>query len=985
MLRGLLGLVPPAGTYSSWETAETMGRITLDLGDTALRRVPWEVADWGQVGQRLTLLRRVKALDAERSGPPDLPLTVAIDKCVDGIRFADDWGDGLFDNFTQHARHLGGIVWTQRPEGPAPGEIQHIVYDSSSGESWDEMVSLFEAYGPDSDRKPPLLLILHDISARIPPYLANRLGYRALEQGAGAVLMASLGTLDPWAGGFFPTFYRKVMHNLPLDQSVLAALREARTDASQPLDWMFAAREGGELGVLLTRAVVEGTRTRPLPKGIPWSKTSPSRRERVMAGIQAHVQHSADAWRETMAAEVAQLASISFDAEAHGVEAVVRNRERVREAAAAVERNLEVLGALTTMGPRHVQDSMVRTTNLWLTEGERRIAAGGALVTGQPYTLHLNIASPKDDALLSAQFPFHLLEPFEQEQYALDVTLFSPDTDFQLATRKAVLTVPRVGPSDEVRVQIIPKAAGTRRLRTCISYRNVVLQSVLLEATVLEAGAAVSDGADIAATIDYVASTDLALLDELPQPTLSLFTNQASDGSHWIGVFGTDEPTRGALRKGAVHAFGAGQLVDRAKRLREVLAEIEGQHDYHYEDIPPLSESQLKWREEDLVKLAVAGWRLFDDLFWSYPGGLDTDQLIEFEDKLRTPGRISVARCRGESTTIPWASLYSLPLDTGKQDEIRLCDLFAGQLDANVWSDDGLELVERHDLLDDSPTCRSQAACPLADRQRELVTVCPFGFWGILHEVEQPLQQVTPTPVDRVPEELADPAFNQSSFLLRSRSGRIRMAMGVDRDIPGATEHSDEMPGLAPGGQLDVVCKEDRDDVLGLLKEGEYHLYYFYCHGEVDKGEFKLKLGPTTSPGFIASADLHPRYIRWSNHQPFVVLNGCETMALTPELIHGFLEKLRRLGALGVVGTEIKVWTQLARPLGRMVMQHLLAGRSMGEAFLITRRQLLRQYNPLGLVYTLHAPATLHLHDPEGCGWCAGHSRRVDDAPGENG
>ena len=33
------------------------------------------------------------------------------------------------------------------------------------------------------------------------------------------------------------------------------------------------------------------------------------------------------------------------------------------------------------------------------------------------------------------------------------------------------------------------------------------------------------------------------------------------------------------------------------------------------------------------------------------------------------------------------------------------------------------------------------------------------------------------------------------------------------------------------------------------------------------------------------------------------------SMALVPELVHGFLGKLRGLGASGVIGTEITVWT----------------------------------------------------------------------------
>ena len=104
-----------------------------------------------------------------------------------------------------------------------------------------------------------------------------------------------------------------------------------------------------------------------------------------------------------------------------------------------------------------------------------------------------------------------------------------------------------------------------------------------------------------------------------------------------------------------------------------------------------------------------------------------------------------------------------------------------------------------------------------------------------------------------------------------------------------------------------------------------------------------------------------------------MVLNACDSLALVPEVIHGFLGKLRGLGACGVIGTEITVWTTLARPFGLSVLGAFLRGDSLGEAILDARRDLLRRFNPLGLAYTPHAPATLHLHDPTACPWCSSH------------
>jgi hypothetical protein len=970
LLTRWLDRVPLADAYRSWERSEVVPRLTLQIESPALRNVAWEL---GAPRNRISC-RRDPGPAGERSCSFDLPLTVAIDKCSDAIRYADGWGEGLFDGFTLYTRAMGGMEWTERPGDAVPGHVHHIVYDSGSDASWDEMLSASALQSWNyrrADPGPPRLLVLHDVSARIPSYLTTKLVYDALAWGADAVLLASFDTSDPAAGGFFPTFYRKVMHNWPLDQCLQAALAETeRHSAIQ--GWAFGAREGGELSLLLTRTVVERARDLPVPTGPLWSPAAPSRQERVRADLQAHVQRATEAWWDKMAAEVEHTAAITFDEEAHGVGDIVRNREQVQEVARTVERGVRALTDVTLMGPRELQQATVRMTNLWLTDPGREcaIAPDEALLSLQPYTLHLNIAPPKAEALLSTPFPFHVLEPLEKERYLLDVTFFSPDSDFQLRTRKATLELPRAGASNEIAVVIIPRAAGKRRLRACIYYHNVLLQSVLMEATVVDRGASIPDGASIACTIDYVASTDLALLDELPRPTLSLFTNQTADGTHWIGVFGTDEEAGIQLRQGDMHTFDPGWLATRAERLRDLLAKIEGKKAYRFGSLPPFSDLEQEGREKDLVDLALAGWKLYDDLFLSHQAGLDMDRLTELRAALQLPGLVSVARCRGDSTTIPWAALYDLPLDTGKGDEIKLCPVFKDHLAASRWSSDGTELVEKHDLLDDPPQCRAQAQCPLGDRKLRRVTICPLGFWGILHQVEQPLQQVTPTPVDQVPKELEYPGFNQTSFLVRAGDEKVRMAMGIYPGIPDAGEHRLEIAALAPS-ILELDWKEDRDQVLTMVEEGGYHFYYFYCHGQVEEGEFKLKLGPSASPGYIASADLDPFEVQWHDQrQPLVILNGCETMALTPELIHGFLGKLRRVGALGIVGTEVKVWTQLARPLGRFVLKRVFEGASLGEAFLGARKQLLRQCNPLGLVYTLHAPATLHLHDPAGCDWC---------------
>jgi hypothetical protein len=635
-----------------------------------------------------------------------------------------------------------------------------------------------------------------------------------------------------------------------------------------------------------------------------------------------------------------------------------------------------------------VERATVRLTNLWLAEGEgaerRPLAAAEALALGARYDLCLAIGPRRMEALATEVFPEDdLREAFARhERLPLQVALFAPAGDFDLPVRQATLWLPRAGASDEVALPLTPLRPGRLRLRVGLYYHNVLLQSLQWAGDVRAA----AEGREAAPApmrclIDYVASPDLALLDELPSPMVTLFTNQTEAGTHWVGVYAEDGRPGPALPSGWMRTFGGGDLAARAAELRGLLADVEGARAYRY--AAPVfgpgagGESQRAARERDLVRLAVAGWGLFHHLFLADGGPEDRARRMHYREALRRPGIICVARCKGEEATLPWAALYSLPLDPEVEDP-ALCPLLRAQLAANTWGAAG-ELAAVHDLLDDPAACLAQDECPLNGAFAE-ATVCPFGFWGLLHEVEQPLQQVKETPADEVPAELRRPGFSQDSRLRRD-SGPLRLGMGVSRTLPDAEAHRAEIAALAGAGRLALTCEDDYAGVLALLKAGRRPLYYFYCHGEMcanDGGiaQFGLKLGPAGRPRYLTASSLDPDAIPWADPlrpeqmRPLVFLNGCETLALTPEVINDFMATLRAAGALGVVGTEIKVWTQLARPFARQVLGDLLAGRSMGQAFLAARRGLLRQLNPLGLAYTLNAPATLHLHPAQDCPWC---------------
>ena len=620
----------------------------------------------------------------------------------------------------------------------------------------------------------------------------------------------------------------------------------------------------------------------------------------------------------------------------------------------------------------------IRLIKLWITEGDsgkgRLWKDNKPLQVGASYSLHVQVqprgkqAAPKRGA-------------GEQATTSLDVVFFSAENDFTLGRKVAAIDLPGSGSSTTTYCAMTPREPGLHRVRVCVYYRNTLLQSAMLDAQVVKRRGRLARGLKpIERGIDYVTSATLTDLDRLPHPALNIVTNQTNCHTHWIGVFSTKADSE-VLRTGDLRTFETTKLTALARKAREQLLAIENdQGQYRFRAPLPLNGERLAQMEQTLIAMAVNGWKLYHELFIAGAGRQTNERLKAFKDALASPSLISVARCRDDSTTVPWAALYSQYLDTNEAGGIKLCEEFKAQLAANQWSVDQATLSKKHDLLDSPQVCRGRPQCPLKQEQADRV-VCPFGFWGMLHEIEQPLDQVTPTPDDQIPPEIIEKPLvgeiKRDIWLIHRRSDRVHIAMAVYPDMAGVAEHRVDLEKLYSGTQLSIDYFDDRKRVLQSLKHGSEHVYYFFCHGEIAHDEFRLKLGPSGHPGYISANNLNPPEDGWHDAvHPLIVLNGCETMAVTPELLHGFMGTLRHMGAAGIVGSEIPVYTRLARPFGCLILRQLIAGQSIGEAFLEARRHLQRLGNPLGLAYSFYALSSLHLHDPDSCAWCQAHAVR---------
>jgi len=122
-----------------------------------------------------------------------------------------------------------------------------------------------------------------------------------------------------------------------------------------------------------------------------------------------------------------------------------------------------------------------------------------------------------------------------------------------------------------------------------------------------------------------------------------------------------------------------------------------------------------------------------------------------------------------------------------------------------------------------------------------------------------------------------------------------------------------------------------------------------------------IKVGGPEEMG-ITEDNLRNKGIRWEENRPLVFINGCHTTALEPEKAFNFVGTFVRTAyASGVIGTEITIFEQLGGIFAEEFLQRFLSGDPLGQAVRGARLAILKQGNPLGLVYLPFALADLRL------------------------
>jgi Leucine rich repeat len=448
----------------------------------------------------------------------------------------------------------------------------------------------------------------------------------------------------------------------------------------------------------------------------------------------------------------------------------------------------------------------------------------------------------------------------------------------------------------------------------CILYSNGnVVQSVLVSFSVsLE-----RQRGRIEAVVDYALTDDVSNAAALPKRDCNILTND-SGGTHRIVVNNGERAFTVDLTEAA-----ASQALSAVRGALKDITIADETSRYDRDNAKPAKDFVA-----DLRALAQLGSQLWQV---AMPNRDDRAALRQ-----QILGKATIQITRVTPTVFPWALVYDIPYELDA--ERALCPLLAN------WD------IHRA-LLDSYPE-----RCPFAT-SHGLNVVCPYGFWGFRHVLEQPPSVREGMPRNRI-------RVLQPALVAAARSLSLNTLL--------TTAHFDDL-GRCFAGRFELSRCDSRAAIRHAFADPSLPLAYFYCHGrlaqlgqtsavapflEIGKGD---RIGATDFAAWDEAGEWGPQH--WTDTAPLVFINGCGTAALSPEDLVSFVEALAGLNAAGVIGTEIPVMQQVAGEIA-LRFYRLFAGQenlSVGAAMYRCRIDLLRKGNISGLVYTPFCSADLAL------------------------
>jgi len=617
---------------------------------------------------------------------------------------------------------------------------------------------------------------------------------------------------------------------------------------------------------------------------------------------------------------------------------------------------------------------------------DTRLKKNEPLQTGHSYYFWIRIGKDIDEAAIGTPSPIDLKKL--PEEAVLTVAIFDFEKELEITPGHDVgeLKVQKNGkvkvlrqPLDKKSISLsaaapadylddyllfpitVPDTENTHRLRCNIYCAQVLVQSYVVSANVKSMSDPVPEAC--AQRLDYFLSqslrgSHLASMTKEPH-LLSLMVNDNGDGSSTFRFFGSD----GAERYKDDAPIDGPQLSGFLQQARAALRRVSWGDEEEWDEKKGLSyryKKNEKFDEKKLAKdlayLARAGSRIYTG-FQSHL----RKKRSELEALLANSGLIQIALKLSPRAVLPAAVVYDYAWNPNQFNfpttDFQLCPSFSKAL-KEAQQPGGPP-------LEDAPCFNS--ACELKQIITEIQKpgsgktisavgpmICPSGFWGYRHLLGLPLT--------------LDGANDEIPPVIEFKDS-LQMFSCVSTD-PGFVERDPHLANLKALQGLKLERDNGYDPFILRLKSSAVpHLIYFYCHGGVKAGSFNpyLQVGDKD--------ELDPNNwgfegIEWTGPNPLVFINGCHTVSLNPEVTLDFVSSfVQTSGAAGVIGTEITIFEPLAVKFAEECFKRFIGApphkerMPIGKAVRGARLELLREGNPLGLVYIPYAVASLRLQE----------------------
>ena len=579
-----------------------------------------------------------------------------------------------------------------------------------------------------------------------------------------------------------------------------------------------------------------------------------------------------------------------------------------------------------------------------------------ALVAGCEYHLLVDVG-PRWLEFLSAvlgnaEFPEFALRS-DEEGHDVEVVLSSDDFEPKLQSGRIRLprgtgrSTPYTGdqlsprPGPLVLTLRAPDLLGsaadwpiTARARLCLYYENNLLQSAVVRAGVARASGTVLDEPNTV-NIDYVLTQGFGNVAQFASRTvrfgpddnvsehpvaLNLTLNGDGSGRHRIlvkhrkglppGYISYDPANTADVLKQARSALG-GCFFLRDEGTGNFVAGRDGKPQVALNQDNSKSINQFKW---DLLKLAEVGSALYNQIFLQVKPAdarqTNAEWVFELSKVLADTSIIQVARTTPANYVFPWGLVYEHPLDNPSA--YQFCKVINED-----WTPGTAPGTD--------PSTRTR--CKYHDEfWHQDNILCPYGFWGLKHVIEQPPSELT----DLTAMDFTD---NPDRSVRVKSPVNIGVAVSLDNNFDQGRmkAHLEWLKGhltlnLPPAADWDRVCS---------MLQAPGLFYYFLCHDEWDehKRDCYLGVGPRDDDeSHKIYAQRLVAWLRkqnpkaWKERHPLIFINGCHTADLRPGQVLNFVPAFTAAGACGVIGTEVSVVFQVAVEAGEALLDKLVGG-----------------------------------------------------------